>query len=55
MVRHELRNYVDVIVVSAKGHIVNGELLGRHLASMTGGGGFFLLRDKLNLIQLLLR
>ncbi|PSR72419.1 hypothetical protein PHLCEN_2v11709, partial [Hermanssonia centrifuga] len=32
-----LRNYVDVIVVSTKGHIVNGETLARHIASMTGG------------------
>ena len=38
----ELRQYHDVIIVSTKGHLVNGELLGRHLASMTGGGIIFL-------------
>ncbi|KAI0075924.1 hypothetical protein K474DRAFT_1663689 [Panus rudis PR-1116 ss-1] len=36
----ELRDYRDVIVVSTQGHEVNGQLLGRHLASMTGGGDF---------------
>lgn len=38
VIKSELRNYLDVIVVSTKGHIVNGEILPRHLASMTGGG-----------------
>lgn len=27
-----------MIIISTKGHIVDGKLLGRHLASMTGGG-----------------
>ncbi|KAI0344209.1 hypothetical protein BDW22DRAFT_1392606 [Trametopsis cervina] len=40
VLRLELRHYVDVIVVSTKGHLVNGETLSRHLASMTGGGDF---------------
>lgn len=30
--------YTDVIIVSVKGHKVGDEILGRHLASMTGGG-----------------
>ncbi|KAI0089888.1 RNA dependent RNA polymerase-domain-containing protein [Irpex rosettiformis] len=38
--RHELRYFVDVIVVSTRGHVVNGEKLNRHLASMTGGGDY---------------
>ncbi|KAI0706226.1 RNA dependent RNA polymerase-domain-containing protein [Cytidiella melzeri] len=40
VLRPELRNYDDVIVVSTKGHIVNGERLDCHLASMTGGGDY---------------
>ena len=38
MYKRELRNYVDVIVVSVLGHVVNGEVVDRHLTSMTGGG-----------------
>ena len=38
MFKQELVLYTDVIVVSVKGHKVNEEILGRHLASMTGGG-----------------
>ncbi|THH27948.1 hypothetical protein EUX98_g6245 [Antrodiella citrinella] len=36
----ELLHYVDVIVVSTKGHMVNGTVLDRHLLSMTGGGDY---------------
>ena len=38
VLRPELRDYVGVIIVSTKGHYVNGKLLDRHLCSMTGGG-----------------
>ncbi|CAL1696986.1 unnamed protein product [Somion occarium] len=38
--KEKLSQYTDVIVVSVKGHKVNGEILGRHLASMTGGGDY---------------
>ncbi|KZT73517.1 hypothetical protein DAEQUDRAFT_721575 [Daedalea quercina L-15889] len=38
--KSELGNYVDVVVVSTQNHCFNGEPLGRHLASMTGGGDY---------------
>ncbi|KAI0635289.1 RNA dependent RNA polymerase-domain-containing protein [Trametes polyzona] len=38
---HEkLRHYCDVIVVSTKSHLFQGESLNRHLASLTGGGDY---------------
>ena len=40
VLRPELRDYVNVIIVPTKGHYVNGEFLERHLASMTGGGAY---------------
>ncbi|KAH8101472.1 RNA dependent RNA polymerase-domain-containing protein [Cristinia sonorae] len=36
----QLHQYVDVIVVSTQGHMVNGRKLPQHLASMTGGGDY---------------
>ncbi|KZT06039.1 uncharacterized protein LAESUDRAFT_680055 [Laetiporus sulphureus 93-53] len=36
----QLFSYVDVIVVSTKGHLFNNETLHCHLASMTGGGDY---------------
>ncbi|KAK7688074.1 hypothetical protein QCA50_008444 [Cerrena zonata] len=38
--KKELILYTDVIVISVKGHKVQDEILGRHLASMTGGGDY---------------
>ncbi|RDX54626.1 hypothetical protein OH76DRAFT_1341007 [Lentinus brumalis] len=37
---YKLSHYVDVIVVSTKSHVFNGESLDRHLASLTGGGDY---------------
>ena len=38
-VYHEkLRHYVDVIIISTEDQYFDGINLGRHLASMTGGG-----------------
>ncbi|RPD65627.1 hypothetical protein L226DRAFT_543193 [Lentinus tigrinus ALCF2SS1-7] len=37
---YKLSHYVDVIVVSTKSHVFNGESLNRHLASLTGGGDY---------------
>ncbi|CCM02288.1 uncharacterized protein FIBRA_04376 [Fibroporia radiculosa] len=37
---NRLIRFVDVIVVSVKGHLFNNEFLPRHLASMTGGGDY---------------
>lgn len=36
--RPELHGITDVVIVSTKGHLVNGERLDRHLLSMLGGG-----------------
>ncbi|KAH9838676.1 RNA dependent RNA polymerase-domain-containing protein [Rhodofomes roseus] len=38
--RAELSNYVDVVVVSTKNHLYDGQPLNQHLASMTGGGDY---------------
>ncbi|KAI0360558.1 hypothetical protein OH77DRAFT_1493021 [Trametes cingulata] len=36
----KLRHYCDVIVISTKSHMWQGEPLNRHLASLTGGGDY---------------
>lgn len=40
MDKYELHGLCDVVIVSTKGHKVNGKCLDRHLLSLTGGGGY---------------